>query len=48
MTSLVDAGVASLADLTKNIAGGVTDFTIPVRMRTEEMTFLQESVVRNH
>ena len=47
VASLADAGVKSLADLTGSVAGGVTDWTVPVLTRTEEMTFLRETVVRN-
>ena len=47
MTFLADAGVTSLADLTGSVARGVTDLTLPVRVRTKVMTFLLESVVWN-
>ena len=36
-----------MAELTGRVAGGVTDWTVPVRARSEEMTFLRETVVRN-
>ena len=39
--------MTSLANLTGSVAGGATDWTVPVRVRTEEMTFLRENVVRN-
>ena len=45
VASLADAGVASLADLAGSVAGGVTDLAVPVRVRTEGMTLLQEYVV---
>ena len=30
-----------------SVAGGVMDWTVPVRTSTEEMTFLRKTVVRN-
>ena len=47
VASLADVGVMSLADHTGSVVGGVTDWTVPVRVRTKEMTFLREMVVRN-
>ena len=47
VASLADAGVASLADLAGSVAGGVTNLAVPVRVRTEEVTLLQECVVRD-
>ena len=47
VASLADAGVASQADISDSIAGRVMDLTVQVRVRTEEMIFQQEGVVRN-
>ena len=44
VASLANSGVASLADHTGSVASGVTDWTVPVRVRTEKMTFLREAV----
>ena len=37
--------MTSLADPASSFAGGVTDLTVAVRVRTEEMTFLREGVL---
>ena len=47
VASLTDAGVASLADLADSVAAGVTNLAVPIRVRTEEVTLLQECVVRD-
>ena len=37
VTSLTDAGVASLADPAGSVAGGVTDLNVPAHIQTEEI-----------
>ena len=48
MTSIADAGVASLADLADSVAGGVTDLAVPVRVKTYEVALLQECVIQQY
>ena len=47
VASLADAGVAFLVDLAGSVAGEVTNLAVLVCVRTEEMTLLQECVVRD-
>ena len=47
VASPADAGMLSLADFAGSVAGGVTDLTMPVQEKTEEVTFLREGVVQN-
>ena len=44
--SPADAGMMTLVDPAGSVAGGVTDLNMPVRERTERVTFLREGVVR--
>ena len=44
---LTDAGVTSLHNIAGSVAGGVTDLAVLVCVGTEEMTLLQECVVRD-